>query len=229
MHPTLLSVLALFAAYAISGVQAQTLVNGQIFTNGLAIVDAPAPNSPMHAGSVTQVAIDVSGDGHLAQSASSPGNDESTRFESLEIYLVSYETKQNITVSSGLDLLNREQGSTVKHWDFNVSTCIPAGNYNLTFYEASHIDDQPYFAITAYSVTVMNDHPTEACTDGTNTLQDFPQLSSPPPQTPWLDGTSIATQPLPAATGNAATVPSTSFPFAALSAVILCTLSPLLL
>ena len=50
----------------------------------------------------------------------------------------------------------------------------------------------------------MNDHPTDACTNGTNPLQDFPQLSSAPPQSPWLDGTSIATQPLPTATNNGA-------------------------
>ncbi|RDX56844.1 hypothetical protein OH76DRAFT_1468275 [Lentinus brumalis] len=212
MHTTLLSLVALLAACV--GVHAQTLVNGQIFTNGLAIVDAPAPNSPMHAGSVTQVAIDISGDGHLDQSASIPGSDKSTRFDSLEIYLVSYQTRLNLTVSSGPDLLTREQGSTVKHLDYNVSTCIPAGSYNLTFYEASHINDQAFFSITAYPVTVMNDHPTDACTNGTNTLQDFPQLSSAPPQSPWLDGTSIATQPLPTATGNgAATLTSVSSGF----------------
>ncbi|KAJ8487036.1 hypothetical protein ONZ51_g4436 [Trametes cubensis] len=201
MHPTLVFSAALLASL-LGAVHAQTLVNGQIFTNGLAIVDAPAPNSPMHAGSVTQVAIDISGDGKLDQSASIPGSDKSTRFDSLEIYLVSYQTKLNLTVSSGPGLLTQEQGSTVKHWDYNVSTCIPAGSYNLTFYEASHINDQPYFSITAYPVTVMNDHPTDACSNGTNPLQSFPQLSSPPPHSPWLDGTSIATQPLPTATGS---------------------------
>ncbi|KAI0664873.1 hypothetical protein C8Q70DRAFT_17399 [Cubamyces menziesii] len=201
MHPTLVFSAALLASL-LSAVRAQTLVNGQIFTNGLAIVDAPAPNSPMHAGSVTQVAIDISGDGKLDQSASIPGSDKSTRFDSLEIYLVSYQTKLNLTVSSGPGLLTQEQGSTVKHWDYNVSTCIPAGSYNLTFYEASHINDQPCFSITAYPVTVMNDHPTDACSNGTNPLQSFPQLSSPPPHSPWLDGTSIATQPLPTATGS---------------------------
>ena len=45
---------------------------------------------------------------------------------------MSYQTKQNITVSNGTELLTQEQGSTVKHWNFNVSTCIPAGNYNVS-------------------------------------------------------------------------------------------------
>ena len=43
MHPTLVFSAALLASL-LGAVQAQTLVNGQIFTNGLAIVDAPAPN-----------------------------------------------------------------------------------------------------------------------------------------------------------------------------------------
>ncbi|KAI0362023.1 hypothetical protein OH77DRAFT_1416222 [Trametes cingulata] len=199
MHATLVfsSILALL----VSSAHAQTLVNGQVFTKGLAIVDAPAPNSPMHAGSVTQVAIDISGDGKLDQSASVPGSNEPTRFDSLEIYLVSYQTKLNLTVSSGPGLLTQEQGSTVKHFNYNVATCIPAGSYNLTFYEASHINNQPFFSITPIPVTVMNDHPTDSCSNGTNTLQDFPQQSSPPPQSPWLDGTSV-TQTFPSATGS---------------------------
>lgn len=76
--------------------------------------------------------LQISGDGHLDQSASIPGSDKSTRFDSLEIYLVSYQTKLNLTVSSGPDLLTQEHGSTVKHSDFNVSTCIPAGSYNVS-------------------------------------------------------------------------------------------------
>ena len=76
--------------------------------------------------------LQISGDGNLDKSASIPGSDKPTRFDSLEIYLVSYQTKQNITVSAGPDLLTREPDSTVKHWDFNVSTCIPAGSYNVS-------------------------------------------------------------------------------------------------
>ncbi|KAI0781002.1 hypothetical protein BD413DRAFT_17643 [Trametes elegans] len=228
MHPTLLFSAALLTCAAGSA-HAQILVNGQIFTSGLAIVDAPAPNSPMHAGSVTQVAIDISGDGKLDQSASVPGSDKSTRYDSLEVYLVSYQTKLNLTVSSGPDLLTREQGSTVKHWDYNVSTCIPAGSYNLTFYEASHINGEAYFAITPLPVTVMNEHPTDACTNGTNALQAFPQPSSPPPQSPWLDGTAIATQPLPTATGSNAATAAIDITGTRTSAMALLVISALLL
>ena len=65
------------------------------------------------------------------------------------------------------------------------------------------------------SVTVANDHPTDACTNGTNALEAAPQASSPPPQTPWLVGTTVATQPLPDATGTSgARGVSSSFPLA---------------
>ncbi|KAI9064371.1 hypothetical protein FKP32DRAFT_1570191 [Trametes sanguinea] len=212
MHPTLIFSAALLSS-VLGCAHAQTLVNGQIFTNGLAIVDAPAPESPMHAGSVTQVAIDISGDGKLDQSASIPGSDKETRFDSLEIYLVSYQTQLNLTVSSGPGLLTQEQGSTVKHWNYNVSTCIPPGSYNLTFYEASHINGQPYFAITPIPVVVMNDHQTDACSNGTNQLQAFPQQSSPYPQSPWLNGSAISTQAFPSATGSNSAIAALASPF----------------
>ncbi|KAI8998693.1 hypothetical protein BD414DRAFT_475797 [Trametes punicea] len=224
MYRTLLYSTALLAF--IGCAHAQILVNGQVFTNGLAIVDAPAPESPMHAGSVTQVAIDISGDGKLDQSASIPGSDKPTRFDSLEIYLVSYQTKLNLTVSSGPGLLAQEQGSTVKHLSYNVSTCIPPGSYNLTFYEASHINNQPFFSITPLPVVVMNDHPTATCTNGTNPLQDFPQLSTPPPQSPWLNGSSIATQAFPTATGSTSAATASTAPFALILLTLVSSLFP---
>jgi hypothetical protein len=44
----------------LSDASAQVLVNGQTFTNGLSIVDAPPPFSQFHAGSNISVAIEVS-------------------------------------------------------------------------------------------------------------------------------------------------------------------------
>ena len=74
---------------------------------------------------------------------------------------------------------------------------------------------------------MQNDHPSGACTNGTNALQDFPQASSPPPQTPWLIGTTVATQPLPTATGNSASSQRIAM-FSAGSAIILGVMLPLL-
>ncbi|OBZ75393.1 hypothetical protein A0H81_04377 [Grifola frondosa] len=199
MQSTFVCLAALFAH--VQHACAQTVVNGQIFTNGLAIIDAPASNSSLHAGSTIQVAIDVSGDGKLSQSASIPGSSQSTRFDSLETYLVSYQKSQNLTVSSGPGLLTRESGSTVKHWNYNVSTCVPAGSYNLTFYEGSRIDGQAYFSITPVPVEVMNDNPSGACSEGMNTLQDYPQRSSSPPSSPWLSSTASGSSVFPSSTG----------------------------
>jgi hypothetical protein len=47
------------------------------------------------------------------------------------MYLVSYQTKLNLTVSEGTGLLQQEQGSTVKHLNYNISSCVPAGDYNV--------------------------------------------------------------------------------------------------
>lgn len=73
----------------------------------------------------------ISGDGRLAQSASIPGSGQSTRFDSLEVYLVSYETSLNLTVSQGPTLLTQESGSTVKHINWLIDSCVASGNYNV--------------------------------------------------------------------------------------------------
>ena len=73
----------------------------------------------------------ISGDGHLPSTASSPDSSDSTRFDSLEVYLVSYTAKLNLTVSQGPGLLTQEPGSTVKHINWLIDTCIESGNYNV--------------------------------------------------------------------------------------------------
>lgn len=45
MHPPFVSTAAALFAFAASAVHAQVVVNGQIYTNGLAIVDAPQPGT----------------------------------------------------------------------------------------------------------------------------------------------------------------------------------------
>ncbi|KII93197.1 hypothetical protein PLICRDRAFT_87611 [Plicaturopsis crispa FD-325 SS-3] len=180
---TLLSVLS-----AICGVTAQVLVNGQTFTNGLAIVDAPNPSSSFSAGSNMPIAIDISGDGKLPQNAAVPGSGLATRYDSLEIYLVSSQTQLNMTVSSGTGLLMQEPGSTVKHLNFAIPTCVPAGKYNLTFYEASHINNNAFFTISPVPVQINNANPSGACGDNVNAIQDQPQDSSPAAQSPFLPG-----------------------------------------
>ncbi|KAG6832470.1 hypothetical protein H0H92_001516 [Tricholoma furcatifolium] len=171
----------------------QITINGQIFTNGLSIIDSPALDTPFSAGSTLPVAIDVSGDGKLASTAAVPGSGLSTRFDLLEIYLVSSETEQNITVSSGPGLLSGETG-TVRHLNWPILTCTPAGNYNLTFYETSHINGEGYFSITPIPVKISNSGDTDSCSASeTNKLQSQPQASSAVSQSPFLPASAIIT------------------------------------
>ncbi|KAF7339642.1 hypothetical protein MSAN_02179000 [Mycena sanguinolenta] len=147
-------------------VAGQTLINGQTFTNGLAIIDSPSPQNP--------------------------GNAGSSSFSSLEIYLVSAETNINMTVSAGSALLSGESGSTVKHLNWPISTCIPAGNYNLTFYESSVYNSQGVFAITPIPVPISNPNPAGPCTENLNAVQAQPQSSNPLPQSPFAPGLASA-------------------------------------
>ncbi|KAG6911853.1 hypothetical protein DXG01_000100 [Tephrocybe rancida] len=172
---------------------AQITINGQLFTNGLSIVDSPAPNTPFSTGGTLPIAIEVSGNGKLPSDAQVPGSSASTRYDLLEIFLVSSETLVNITVSSGPGLLTEETG-TVRHLNWAVPTCVPSGNYNLTFYESSHINDQAHFAITPITIKITNNDGAQSpCSTGSNGLQNQPQASSPVPLSPFLPGSAVTT------------------------------------
>ncbi|KAF9015304.1 hypothetical protein BDQ17DRAFT_1340823 [Cyathus striatus] len=164
---------------------AQVLVNGQTFTNGLSIINSPSPNTPFHAGSNIPISIEVSGNGKLPLSATTPGSELDSGYDSLEIYLVSATVNINVTVSEGPGLLTGETGS-VRHLNWPLPSCVPAGQYNLTFYEASQFERETLFAITPILVTIENASSSEKCTNGTNQLESQPQPSSPLPSSPFL-------------------------------------------
>ncbi|KAL2844594.1 hypothetical protein BJY01DRAFT_248103 [Aspergillus pseudoustus] len=123
-----------------------TIVNGQIYTPGLAIVDAPQPYTPL-GGDTLHIALDVSGNGQLSLT---PDDDAPTRFHEITIFLTSSETERNFTVSNGTDptivplpldsdsgstsngsiaaytgpILSLEPGSTVKHINWIWPECF---------------------------------------------------------------------------------------------------------
>ncbi|OAX44759.1 hypothetical protein K503DRAFT_861051 [Rhizopogon vinicolor AM-OR11-026] len=165
-------------------VAAQVSVNGQLFTDALAIVDSPAPGSNYQAGSTIAIAIDVSGNGKLSQSAQVPGSSLSTRFEGLQIFLISDSIEFNMTISDGNTLLYQESGSTVKHVTWTIPSCTPSGNYNITLYESSVINSEAFYTITPILIDIANSSPGQ-CSD-LNTFQAAPQPSSPSLQSPWL-------------------------------------------
>ena len=164
--------------------------------------------------SFTQYLSQVSGDGLLSPLASVPGSGLATGFDSLDVFLVSYQTQLNITVSTGPDLLTQEPGSTVKHLNFPIPSCVPPGQYNvscipfgfvrrissfqqLTFYEESHIDDVPFFSITPLPIIINNPNLSGSCAPGSNPLQPFPQSSSPPSQNPVSPTVTITQSSIP--------------------------------
>ncbi|TFK76960.1 hypothetical protein BDN72DRAFT_830136 [Pluteus cervinus] len=171
-------------------VSAQKTVNGQEFTNGLSIINSPSSGTPFTSGGTLPISIDVSGDGALPQAAVAPGSGLETHYEGLNIFLVSAQTNINVTVSSGTQLLTGESG-TVRHLNFQIPTCIPAGPYNLTFYEQAQINGTPSFAITPIPITIQNNHPSGDCSSISNTLQPQPQPCSPYGQSPFLPGGSV--------------------------------------
>ncbi|KAL4884085.1 hypothetical protein BJY04DRAFT_215521 [Aspergillus karnatakaensis] len=77
--------------------QSFTLINGQLHTPGLAIINAPQPYTPL-GGDTLHISIDVSGNGQLSLS---PDNDAPTRFHDLRIFLTSDALEMNLTVSNG--------------------------------------------------------------------------------------------------------------------------------
>ncbi|KAJ7706393.1 hypothetical protein B0H17DRAFT_1037019 [Mycena rosella] len=186
---SLVLLLAFFAL--VTHLVAGQTINGQTFTNGLAVIDAPSPNNPGHAGSTIPIAVDVSGNGQLQSAASLPGSGLPTSYESMEIYLVSAETNVNTTVSTGPAFLTGEGGSTVKHLNWPIPTCIPQGNYNLTFYETSNFNGQGVFTITSIPIPISNTGAPAQCPD-LNPLQPQPQDSSPLPQSPFAPGSPIS-------------------------------------
>ncbi|EXJ56998.1 hypothetical protein A1O7_07342 [Cladophialophora yegresii CBS 114405] len=128
-----------------------TIVNGQIYTPGLAIVDAPQPFTPL-GGDFLQVALDISGNGKLPQPYYPPKGDTGTL--SITIFLFSYNTFLNLTISNGTrsgwredtfedaefkcsgtttqgfqnagcqEIMAQESGSTVKHVNWAWPDCL---------------------------------------------------------------------------------------------------------
>ncbi|KAI0699724.1 hypothetical protein BC835DRAFT_1267453 [Cytidiella melzeri] len=181
---TLLSFVAVSLGLKLAA--AQIIVNGQIFTNGLAIVDAPQPGTTLHAGATQSVAIDISGDGHLPSDAADPSSGLDTHYDSLEVYLISYGISFNQTISAGPGLLTQEPGSTVKHINWVIDHCIQNGNYNLTFYEGSHINGTAYYTITPLPIEIQNTDVSSTCVNATNPIQAYPQAQSSLTHSPFL-------------------------------------------
>ncbi|EXJ86307.1 hypothetical protein A1O3_03258 [Capronia epimyces CBS 606.96] len=128
-----------------------TVVNGQVYTPGLAIIDAPQPHTP-EGGDFLQVAVDISGDGRIPQPPYA--SDVETGIFNMTMFLFSYSTGLNLTISNGTrygwlndtteapefhcnatttqkfqnagceEIMAQESGSTVKHVNWAWPDCL---------------------------------------------------------------------------------------------------------
>lgn len=187
-------VLLPLALALLSTVHAQ-LVGGQYFTRGLAISNAPAPNSEFTVGGTIGVSVDVSGNGRLPQGSWGPNSTLPSGFISLSLYLVSND--HNVTIIDGTDgaFLAGEPGSTVKHLSYVIPNCLPAGNYDYTYYEVSRMNDTMYFGITPIPIRILNPSgPSGECNSTiSNPVQTRPQNDSVPAQNPFTGGLALNT------------------------------------
>ncbi|KAL4733971.1 hypothetical protein BDV11DRAFT_175204 [Aspergillus similis] len=160
-----------------------TIINGQIYTPGLAIIDAPQPYTPL-GGDALQIAIDVSGNGRLPLSADEDEDDATTEFHSISVFLTSTENERNLTISnetvpsdseSGYvrPVLDLEPGSTVKHVNWVWPRCFVGasskdgdkddndggwrGEWNVTLHQAFRWEGQEYYTIFELPISVTNE------------------------------------------------------------------------
>jgi len=195
--PTAVAVGVLWLSFALDA-SAQVVQNGQVFTNGLAIIDAPQPDTILNAGNYLNIAVDVSGNGKLPLGATAAYSNLPNAFRALEFYLVSSQTNVNITIAVGNSILYQEPSSTVKHYSWPLPQCLPPGAYNLTAYETSVIRGIPRFSITPIPMQVQNSFSTTSCVTMSNAVQPQPQPADEEPQSPWLDPNFVATAISPA-------------------------------
>ncbi|KIW97625.1 uncharacterized protein Z519_01209 [Cladophialophora bantiana CBS 173.52] len=183
-RPSLPRALVLFCLIFTACVQAIasfTIVNGQIYTPGLAIIDAPQPFTP-EGGDFLQVAIDISGDGRIPQPPYSPNVE--TGILNITIFLFSYVTGLNLTISNGTsygcqgfqnagceEIMAQESGSTVKHVNWAWPECFvndgdkdsgdssARGSYNVSIHQSFRINGTGFYTIFNLPIQVTNSIP----------------------------------------------------------------------
>jgi len=173
MHPRWTSLLLLLGF--VGRLNAQEIVNGQIYTPGIAIIDAPQPNTP-EGGDFLQVALDISSDGQL----SLPPYTENapSKINNITIFLASYVTGKNFTITNGTasannaslgDILFQEPGSTVKHVNWIWPDCLVGnggvgagsarGPYNISIHQNFRLNGTDLYTIFDLPIEVTNSIP----------------------------------------------------------------------
>ncbi|KAH7006113.1 hypothetical protein EDB82DRAFT_572905 [Fusarium venenatum] len=119
-----------------------TISNGQIFTPGFVVLDAPQPYTPLGGDGFStdtseqdtlHVAIDVTANGKLPLPSNDDDSNDDNQIFSIEMFLYSYVTGRNFTISNGTasannaslgEIMAQEPGSTVKHVNWVWPDCL---------------------------------------------------------------------------------------------------------
>ncbi|KAH6853808.1 hypothetical protein B0I37DRAFT_16176 [Chaetomium sp. MPI-CAGE-AT-0009] len=155
-----------------------TIANGQIFTPGLVIVDAPQPDTPL-GGELIEVALDVSANGRL-QLPPYP-EDSPSMIHKIDIFLSSYTADRNFTITNGTasannaslgDIMFQEPGSTVKHVKWTWPDCLVGdgsegeglgntarGVYNVSIRQSFRLNGEDHYTIFDLPISVTNSIP----------------------------------------------------------------------
>ncbi|KAJ4314716.1 hypothetical protein N0V94_006321 [Neodidymelliopsis sp. IMI 364377] len=147
------------------------IVNGRIFTPGLAIIASPQPYTPM-GGDFLHIALDISGDGKLPFPPESNPS-ASTQLHNITLFLTSTALDKNFTISNlttdtppFADILTQESGSTVKHVNFEWPRCLAGdgkdtkgtarGAYNISIHQSFRLNGSDFYTIFNLPIQVTN-------------------------------------------------------------------------
>ncbi|KAL2172088.1 hypothetical protein VTG60DRAFT_458 [Thermothelomyces hinnuleus] len=169
---------ALLFAAGMSSAANFTIANGQIFTPGLVIVDAPQPGTPL-GGDFIEIALDVSANGRL-QLPPYP-EDSRSMIYNISIFMSSYETGRNFTITNGTasansaslgDIMFQEPGSTVKHVKWTWPDCLVGdggeeqglgdtdrGIYNISIRQSFRLNGEDHYTVFDLPISVTNSIP----------------------------------------------------------------------
>ncbi|KAK4230635.1 hypothetical protein QBC38DRAFT_356625 [Podospora fimiseda] len=173
-YPKFLRTVLLFAAASrLTSALSFTVANGQIYTPGLAILNSPQPGTPL-GGELIEVSLDVSTNGRLPLPPYP--EDSPSKIHNITIFLYSYTTGRNFTISNGTasandaslgEIMLQEPGSTVKHVKWIWPDCLVGdgqpteldsdrGAYNISIRQSFRLNGEDHYTIFDVPISVTN-------------------------------------------------------------------------
>ncbi|KAL2271225.1 hypothetical protein VTJ83DRAFT_596 [Remersonia thermophila] len=169
------AIAAILLAAGTTSAQSFTIANGQIFTPGLVIVNAPQPGTPL-GGEFIEVALDVTANGRLPLPPYP--EDSPSMIHKIDIFLSSYDAGRNFTITNGTasllgdalgNIMEQEPGSTVKHVKWVWPACLAGdgvqadnkdrGTYNVSIRQSFRLNGQDHYTVFDLPISVTNSIP----------------------------------------------------------------------